>query len=393
MSLNGSFQREPHSAAVPAVIGVSPAMEQLRAKAARVAAGSAKVLITGESGVGKDLLARSIHAQSARATRPFVPINCAGVAETLLESELFGHVRGSFTGAYRDKVGLFHLANHGTVFLDEIGEMSLRMQAVLLRFLENGEIKPVGSDKISSRVDVRVITATNRVLPELVSRGLFREDLMYRIMVVHLEVPPLRDRREDIRTLITHISDRLTGRLCISDDAMKILERYRWPGNVRELQNVVEQLLCLRGDGEVEVKDLPPALVAAANGAVMPARERRRRLSDHLFDALVDRSSSFWDDVYPMFINRDMTRADLKELVTRALAACAGNYRAVLSLLGIPPGDYKRFLNLLSTHGCNVDFREFRSTGPQRGEPAGLRPLRVPSSSAGSRGSSNVGAA
>src|SRR5215510_2042133 len=179
----------------PVLLGTGPAMEWLRSASARVAAGTAKVLITGESGVGKDLVARFIHARSPRATRPFVALNCAGVSETLLESELFGHVKGSFTGAHRDKVGLFQLGHRGTVFLDEVGEMSLRMQAMLLRFLESGEVKPVGADLASGKVDVRVIAATNRSLPEMVSKGLFREDLMYRIMVVHLEVPSLRSRR------------------------------------------------------------------------------------------------------------------------------------------------------------------------------------------------------
>src|SRR5262245_44050010 len=178
-----------HTNDEPTLVGTSPVMERLRSASARVAAGTAKVLITGESGVGKDLVARFIHARSPRATRPFVALNCAGISETLLESELFGHVRGSFTGAHRDKVGLFQLAHRGTVFLDEVGEMSLRMQALLLRFLENGEVKAVGSDSVSAKVDVRVIAATNRSLPDLVARGQFREDLMYRIMVVHIEVP------------------------------------------------------------------------------------------------------------------------------------------------------------------------------------------------------------
>jgi transcriptional regulator with PAS, ATPase and Fis domain len=340
-------------------------MQRLRSAAERIAGGDAKVLLTGESGVGKDLLARFIHARSARAARPFVAINCAGVSETLLESELFGHVKGSFTGAYRDKVGLFQLADRGTVFLDEVGEMSLRMQALLLRFLENGEVKPVGSDVISSAVDVRIITATNRLLSELVTREQFREDLLYRIMVVHLEVPPLRERREDLRALVAHISSGTNGALSISDEAMQVLERYHWPGNVRELQNIIEQLVWLGNKAAVGLEDLPPALVAAANGGVVPARERRRGVADKLYDALVSRSSSFWEHVYPMFINRDMTRADLMELVRKALAATGGNYRAVLSLLGMAPGDYKRFLNLLSTHGCTVDFREFRAPRPQ----------------------------
>jgi len=163
-----------HVISEPTLIGSSAALERLRSSAVRVAAGNAKVLITGESGVGKDLIARLIHARSPRAERPFVALNCAGVAETLLESELFGHVKGSFTGAHRDKVGLLQLGNRGTVFLDEVGEMSLRMQAMLLRFLESGEVRPVGSYLAAGKVDVRVVAATNRNLPDLVSKGQFR---------------------------------------------------------------------------------------------------------------------------------------------------------------------------------------------------------------------------
>jgi DNA-binding NtrC family response regulator len=354
----------------PTILGRSAAMEQLRRTAVRVASGNAKVLITGESGVGKDLVARFIHARSSRASRAFVAINCAGLSETLLETELFGHVKGSFTGAHRDKIGLFHLGHRGTVFLDEVGEMSLRMQAVLLRFLENGEIKPVGSDVALATIDVRVITATNRNLPDMVARGLFREDLMYRITVVHLEVPPLRDHREDIRTLIDHTVARSGASLSISEAAMQVLERYSWPGNVRELQNVIEQLVWLHGEKMVGVEDLPPAIVSAANGKVAPSRERRRKVADCLYEALVSRSCSFWEHVYPMFISRDITRADLTGLIRRGLAATGGNYRALLTLLGMEPRDYKRLLNLLTTHDCTVNFREFRS-----GRSAGEQPI------------------
>src|SRR5687767_12670837 len=217
-------------------------MQWVLAAAKRVASAQIKVLITGESGVGKDLIARYIHTQSPRAPAPFIALNCAGLSDTLLESELFGHVRGSFTGAHRDKVGRLQLANRGTVFLDEIGEMSQRMQALLLRFLENGEIQQVGSDSIATRADVRVVAATNRDLSRMVADGQFREDLLYRIKVVHLHVPPLRERREDIPALIEHAIDR-SGRSCsVSPDAMEVLQRYTWPGNIRELQNVVEQI-------------------------------------------------------------------------------------------------------------------------------------------------------
>ena len=179
----GGHVRQGAGRLAPVFIGHGPRTQMLRDTARRVARGNAKILVTGESGVGKDVLARYIHAHSARAEHTLVALNCAGVAETLLESELFGHARGSFTGAHRDKVGKLQLAHRGTMFLDEVGEMSLRMQALLLRFLESGEIQPVGSDTPSTRVDVRVIAATNRDLPQAVAEGQFREDLLYRIKV------------------------------------------------------------------------------------------------------------------------------------------------------------------------------------------------------------------
>jgi len=374
-----------HVISEPKLVGNSPALERLRSAAARVAAGNAKVLITGESGVGKDLIARFIHARSPRAERPFVALNCAGVAETLLESELFGHVKGSFTGAHRDKIGLFQLGNRGTVFLDEVGEMSLRMQAMLLRFLESGEVKPVGADLASGKVDVRVIAATNRNLHDMVAKGLFRDDLMYRIMVVHLEVPSLRNRREDIRALVAHVIAHTGVALEVSEEAMQALESYQWPGNVRELQNVVEQLAWLQGQSVVRIEDLPPALTRSAAGGVRPARERRKQVSDLLYEGIAAGTYSFWEHVYPMFINRDITRADLMGLVRQALFETSGNYRAALRVLRMEPGDYKRFLNFLSTHDCTVDFREFRA-GQSKKERQIQPLLNVPPSAGKSSG-------
>jgi DNA-binding NtrC family response regulator len=186
---------------------------------------------------------------------------------------------------------------------------------------------------------------------------------------VHLEVPPLRNRREDIRTLVTHIIKRSSLSVDISDEAIKALEAYHWPGNVRELQNVIEQLAWLHGGGYISVKDLPPTLVASASGGMVPSRERRKRVADHLFEGLANGTCSFWEHVYPMFINRDITRADIMAMVRQALVETSGNYRAVLQVLGMPPADYKRFLNFLSTHGCSVDFREFRSGRASRERP------------------------
>src|SRR6187397_2792650 len=180
------------------LIGSSAAIGELAQEIERIARSDAKVLITGESGVGKELVAHGIHQRSARASRSMVAVNCAGLPETLLESELFGHVKGSFTGAYRDKQGKLEMADRGSIFLDEIGEMTLRMQGLLLRFMETGELQKIGSGDGHTHADVRVISATNRDLRELITLGQFREDLFYRINVIHIEVPPLRERREDI---------------------------------------------------------------------------------------------------------------------------------------------------------------------------------------------------
>ena len=344
----------------PVVVGKSRSMADLRSRASLIAAGNAKVLITGESGVGKDVLARFIHARSPRALRSFIAVNCAGLTETLLESELFGHVKGSFTGAYRDKVGKLRLAQHGTIFLDEVGDMSLRMQALLLRFLENGEIQPVGADSVSTRVDVRVIAATNRDLASLIAAGQFREDLMYRLTVIHLHVPPLRERPEDVRAFVDHIVAQGGRSITFSEDALQALERHRWPGNVRQLQNVVEQLIWT-SSGLVRLEDLPEPLRLPGACSVLPARERRRQLADDLYAGLVSGVYAFWEHAYPLFLNRDMSRHDLRELVKRGLATTCGNYRAVVPLFGMRDGDYKRFLNFLATHDCCVDFREFRT--------------------------------
>src|SRR5580765_2005916 len=192
------------------LLGTSARLRELLEEIERVSSSDAKVLITGESGAGKELVARAIHSGSPRVREPFVPINCAGMPETLLESELFGHVKGSFTGAYRDTPGKLEYADKGTVFLDEIGEMTLRMQGLLLRFLETGELQKVGADGSGRNVNVRVLAATNRHLREMIGQGTFREDLFYRLNVIHIVVPPLRDRREDIPLLVDHFIHRFS---------------------------------------------------------------------------------------------------------------------------------------------------------------------------------------
>jgi DNA-binding NtrC family response regulator len=359
----------------PSFVVASPAMTELLAMAARAAESPAKVLITGESGVGKDVVARYIHSRSTRRLAPFVAVNVAGVTETLLESELFGHVKGSFTGAYRDKRGKLQLAHRGTLFLDEVGEMSLRMQALLLRFLENGEIQAVGDDQSQARVDVRVIAATNRNLNDMVAAGQFREDLLYRLRVIHLHVPALRERAEDVQALLRHFLAVAERDLTFTDEALRTLLTYRWPGNVRELRNVVEQLVWLSSGNVVGVEHLPVSMRSEPGLLTATADRRTRVVADELYDALVKQGASFWEYVHPMFLARDITRHDLRELVRRGLRESRGRYKAMLALFGMSSSDYRRFMNFLGAHDCGVAFREFRETTSSPQAPAEMPPM------------------
>ena len=243
------------------IVGHSPKMIEVYKQIAVVAPSRSTVLITGESGVGKEVVARAIHRNSPRATGPFIAVNCGALTETLLESELFGHVKGSFTGAVVDKRGLFEEANSGTIFLDEIGETSLSLQVKLLRVLQEGEIRRVGSAR-SLRVDVRVLAATNRNLEQEVKDGRFREDLFYRLSVVALRVPPLRERREDIPLLAAHALKRAQQKsgvqaTSISAATLKLLEQYDWHGNVRELENTIEHAAIYARGAVIAPDDLP----------------------------------------------------------------------------------------------------------------------------------------
>jgi len=247
------------------------------------------VLVLGETGAGKGLVARALHADSRRAARAFVSVNCAALPEPLLESELFGHVKGAFTGAIADRPGLFAEANGGTLFLDEIAEMTPGLQAKLLHVLESARVRPVGASK-DREVDVRIVAATHRNLAQRVREGTFREDLMYRLDVVSLTVPPLRDRPEDVRALVEHFLANAHTRnpqsplRRISAPALELLERHHWPGNVRELAHVIEKMV-LFADGEVaRAEDVPesvrngePATAPAFQGEIMPLRELERR--------------------------------------------------------------------------------------------------------------------
>jgi transcriptional regulator with PAS, ATPase and Fis domain len=346
-------------------VGDSAAMLDLKDEIGRIARSEAKVLVTGESGTGKELVAQAIHQGSTRVERPFVAVNCAGLPETLLESELFGHTKGSFTGAYRDKPGKLELAAHGTMFLDEIGEMTLRMQGLLLRFLETGEIQKVGNDRAAGRVDVRVVAATNRDLREMIVDGRFREDLFYRLNVIHLTVPPLRERRDDIPGLVNHFLQHFVkGDLCvvrgISPDAMAMLVGYHWPGNVRELENVIERLAVTGRIETIRPEDLPSEIRHRNGVAVSPRKERRRTVADDLYKQVVAERQSFWSVVYPLYMQREITRSNVRDVVRMGLEEARGNYKIVARLFNLEPTDYKRFLNFLRKHDCQLPFKEYR---------------------------------
>lgn len=262
---NEAYRFEQASKApIENIVGESPAFKQVLDMVRRVAVLPSTVAIYGESGVGKELIARTLHALSHRAKKPFVAINCGGIPETLLESELFGYKKGAFTGALQDKNGLFVAANGGTLFLDEIGDMPLALQVKLLRVLDDGYVTPVGG-LTSTKVDVRVLSATNKNLAQMVEEGQFRKDLYYRLNVIPIVIPPLRERKEDIPLLAKHFIARhahtmVLRQKSLSPEALQALMRYDWPGNVREMSNVLERALGLSESQEIGIQDLPIAI-------------------------------------------------------------------------------------------------------------------------------------
>ena len=314
-SANRQLQRQLESRyGFENIVGHSDSLRATLDTVRKVADSDATVLVLGESGAGKELVARAIHYNSPRAARAFVAVNCGAIPEELLESELFGHVRGAFTGALRDRIGRFTAANGGTLFLDEIGDMSPQLQTKLLRALQEREFEPVGSSR-TERVDVRIVAATNQNLPELIKARRFREDLYFRLAVVPIEVPPLRQRREDIPLLVRHFLElhrrtypELQG---VTEAAQKRMVEYDWPGNVRQLQGLIERLAILRRSGWIDESDLPAEIMG-------PSRERP---SVELpptgvdFEALV---ASFEED-----------------LILRALDATDGNKNRAAQLLNL----------------------------------------------------------
>lgn len=296
------------------LIAKSAGMQRVFELATKVAPYDTTVLIVGESGTGKELVARAIHNEGPRRPNPLVPVNCGGIPESLLESELFGHVKGAFTGADRNKKGLFEEADGGTIFLDEIGEMPVSLQVKLLRVLQESEIRPVGQSN-SRKINVRVIAATSRDLMQMVSEGTFREDLFYRLNVVTVELPPLRDRTEDIPLLCRHFIAQFNDTLSrnvkgVGPTAMSVLLQHRWPGNVRELENTIERAMVLADEEWLKAENFPAPMVTP--GA--------RRPSEQIFEG---------------YSIKNAQKIMEKEMITKALKATDGNRTQAAKLLEI----------------------------------------------------------
>jgi two-component system response regulator AtoC len=314
------------------IVAASPAMIQVLELVERAAEYKATVLLQGESGTGKEVLARALHAQSPRRDEAFVAVNCAAIPEALLESELFGHAKGAFTGADRARRGLFAEADGGTLFLDEIGELPMALQAKLLRVLQEEEVRPVGESK-ARRVDVRVLAATARDLEVEVAAGRFREDLFYRLDVVRVKVPPLRERREDVPLLVDHFLGRtrqLLGKAVrsIDDDALDRLMSYAWPGNVRELENVLERAAILARSDRLTLADLPPNLQAVQADRRGPGRDLSLRRARRALEA---------------------------RLIVEALEATGGNRTHAARLLGI---SHRALLYKLKEYGLQMQGKD-----------------------------------
>ncbi len=301
----------------PYLIGEHPLIQKINQLITKVAATDATVLIMGESGTGKELVARAIHMQSPRADRPFIPVNCGAIPAELLESEMFGHERGAFTGAVGPRAGMFQLATGGSIFLDEVGEMSPLLQVKLLRVLQDREVRPVGADR-SFKVDVRVVAASNKDLAAEVEAGRFREDLFYRLQVIPIVMPTLRERRSDIPLLVKHFLEkhnrkRLGRPVRISEQAMVHLWEHDWPGNVRELENLLERLVILSEDGLIDVQHLPPNIRSLISEKKIP----RPTLGEEGLDL---------NTAVEEFENR---------LIEEALRRTKGNKQAAARLLGL----------------------------------------------------------
>jgi len=346
------------------IIGDSPTLRIAITRVLEVAPTDASVVLLGETGTGKELFARAVHNRSHRRGRPFIRVNCAALPPTLIETELFGHERGAFTGAVAMRRGRFELADKGTLFLDEIGDLPVDVQAKLLRVLQEGEFERVGSSE-PRQVDVRVVAATHHDLSAIVKEGRFRADLFYRLNVFPIALPPLRERPEDIPRLVWFFVNRRQRALNrkitrIPPGVFAALQQHTWPGNVRELENVIERLVVTVQGQSIELDHLSSEIRHQAVVSFRPRRERRKTVADELYKRMIDQHESFWTTVYPLFMDREITRNNVREVVRRGLEEARGNYKIVARLFNMESRDYKRFLNFLRKHDCQIPFKEYR---------------------------------
>ena len=312
----GRFAASPPPSALHGLIGESKAIREIYSSIGKASATSATVLVTGESGTGKELVARAIHYGSGRSSASFVPVNCGAIPGELLESELFGHVKGAFTGATESRAGFFHAADGGTIFLDEVSEASLAMQIKLLRVLEDKQVCMVGSTK-TQNVDVRILAATNRNLQGLVAKRVFREDLFYRLNVIAINVPPLRERGKDVVLLCHHFAARFAGELGrptpqFSDRALQVIRNYYWPGNVRELENVVQRLVVMNEEEVIDAPDLPSLIRLSPPRRTGLHRTLAEVEAEHIRNVLADVGGNKTRAARILGIDRKTLRGKLK---------------------------------------------------------------------------------
>jgi transcriptional regulator with GAF, ATPase, and Fis domain len=329
------------------LVGVSPKMRDTLDKVQKFAKFNQTILITGESGVGKELFAKACYLLSPRIQAPFVVVNCPQYSEgNVTVSELFGHMKGSFTGAIADHKGLFSAAEGGAVFLDEVGDLPPTAQTMLLRALAEKEVKPLGSNQ-AHLVDVRVIAATNRPLRDMIQSGQFRQDLYFRLRYFPLEIPPMREREEDWKLLVNYFVDRLNQeynlKKVFSPTSVKFLEQYPWPGNVRELKSIVTI-----GFSMAEAKYIEPDhFLGELRQTSLPGPDPGK---SKLFQSMVEEGRTFWDIVHEPFLDRDLNRTQVRDIVAQGLLAARGSYRRMSVLLNIRPEHYQKFMDFLRHH-------------------------------------------
>jgi transcriptional regulator with GAF, ATPase, and Fis domain len=335
------------------IVGRHPRLAATLERAASIARSESPVLITGETGTGKELFTRALYLLSSRSESPFLSINCAQYQEgQIIASELFGHKRGSFTGAVADHRGLFEAANGGMVFLDEVAELSLSAQAMLLRLLSEGEIVPVGETR-PRRLDVRTVVATNRNLREMVASGRFRADLYYRLRCLHLTLPPVRDRGDDWEIIADHYLDGLSTsarvRKRFSEEAMAMLSQHPWPGNVREIRGVADTGFHVCNGQVIAPEDFAGALDEPTT-IEQSAAPPHRPTAAATFARLIAGEGTFWDLVHQPYLDRDLNRVQVREIISQGLAHSGGSYKRLLIAFGMAEQDYLRFMDFLRHH-------------------------------------------